>query len=180
MSERATSGANTTGTCWVGMRCAPSLRRVRLAASFPIASGDSRSPIRRAPDHQLSPETYLGSARAQYFSGKEPLADGTHTYAFGTLHPGNAEFSLSGTWTVHDEELTAGPGAQLRLNFLAAKVYLDVGGSGTVTSTVDGRTTPFDVRGAPDIYTVYSGPLKIKPLVLHVTPGLQLYSFTFG
>ena len=54
MSERATSGAKTMGTRWVGTLRAPRRRRVRRAASLPMASGDSRSARRRAPDHQPS------------------------------------------------------------------------------------------------------------------------------
>ena len=54
ISERATSGAKTIGTCCVGTRRAPSRRTVRRAASLPTDSGESRSPILRAPDHQLS------------------------------------------------------------------------------------------------------------------------------
>ncbi|MFL6062717.1 MAG: redoxin domain-containing protein, partial [Marmoricola sp.] len=132
------------------------------------------------PEHQVSPETYLGSARAQYYAGPQALKKGTRTFTFAKLHPGNAEFGLAGTWTVTPEELTSGPGAQLRLNFLAKKVYLDVGGTGTVSVTVDGRTTSYDVHGAPNIYTVYDGSLDIKPMVLRLSPGLEAYSFTFG
>ncbi len=54
ISVRAVSGAKTIGTRCVGTRRAPSRRSVRRAASLPTASGDSRSPSRRALDHQPS------------------------------------------------------------------------------------------------------------------------------
>ena len=45
---------NNGNACCVGTRRAPSRRSVRLAASAPTASGDSRSPSRRALDHHPS------------------------------------------------------------------------------------------------------------------------------
>jgi len=54
ISERATSGANTMGTRWVGTRRAPRRRKARRAASCPIDSGDSRSPMRLTLDDQES------------------------------------------------------------------------------------------------------------------------------
>ena len=79
------------------------------------------------------------------------------------------------------EDLTSGKNAAIELNFTAADVYLDVGGTGTITATVNGKPTSYRVSGAPDIYTLVnaghqeSGTLKVK-----LSPGLSAYSFTFG
>ena len=79
------------------------------------------------------------------------------------------------------ESITAGKGAGIALNFLADDVYLDVGGTGTLTVTVDGATTRYRVAGAPDIYPILrrdqqeSGVLQVD-----LSPGLSAYSFTFG
>ena len=60
-------------------------------------------------------------------------------------------------------------------------VGIDVGGTGTVTVTVDRTTTRYRVSGAPNIYPVLhrdhqdSGVLQVD-----LSPGLSAYSFTFG
>jgi hypothetical protein len=82
---------------------------------------------------------------------------------------------------VGGENLTSGKNAVIELNYTAADVYLDVGGRGTITATVNGKPTTYRVSGAPDIYTVVhlskqqSGTVKVA-----LSPGLNAYSFTFG
>jgi hypothetical protein len=57
---------------------------------------------------------------------------------------------LSGTWTIHAEEATAGGGAQLELSFLAQDVYLVMGGSGKVDVSINGlHTQTVTVSGIP-------------------------------
>jgi thiol-disulfide isomerase/thioredoxin len=131
------------------------------------------------PTEAQTPETYLGSARANSYVGATASA-GTSTFQFPKTVQTNG-WALSGGWTVGGEFLTSGQAATIRLNFLARNVYLDVGGTGTLTATVDGRTSTYRVSGAPNIYTVVSGP-QAKQRILDVTlsPGLQAYSFTFG
>jgi hypothetical protein len=130
-------------------------------------------------DALQTPETYLGSQRAQAYAGGA-LADGTRTYTLpSSLQP--STFGLGGTWTVGDESLTAGTDARLSLSFTASDVYLDVGGTGTLTVTVDGRTTTQHVSGAPDIHTLVDvkDPER-STLDVALSPGLEAYSFTFG
>ena len=135
----------------------------------------------RTPTSDQSPETYLGSDRAQYYENNgAPLTNGTHTYHY-PLNVDPGYFTLSGTWAVAGESITAGKDAGIALNFLADDIYLDVGGTGTLTVTVDGTTTRYPVSGAPNIYTILqrdrqeSGVLQVK-----LSPGLSAYSFTFG
>src|ERR1700760_161644 len=52
--ERAISGEKTMGTCCVVTERAPSLRRVRRAASAPMDSGDSSAAAERALEYQWS------------------------------------------------------------------------------------------------------------------------------
>ena len=131
------------------------------------------------PTQARTPETYLGSDRANSYVGDSP-ATGTSTLRFPATVPVNG-WALAGGWTVGGEFLTAGADARLRLHFLAREVYLDVGGTGTITATVDGRTTTYQVSGAPNIYTVVTGDSS-KQRILDVTlsPGLKAYSFTYG
>jgi hypothetical protein len=60
-------------------------------------------------------------------------------------------------------------------------VYLDVGGTGTLTVTADGTTKAIRVSGAPDIYTVATEqPAADGTVTIKLSPGLAAYSFTFG
>jgi cytochrome c biogenesis protein CcdA/thiol-disulfide isomerase/thioredoxin len=125
-----------------------------------------------------TPEIYLGSDRAQAYAGAP--GSGTRAFSFpATIPPG--EWALAGTWTIGHEDLTAGPSAVIKLNFTAADVYLDVGGTGTITATAGGQTTTFRVSGAPDIYPLASHKQPATGTVeVTLSPGLSAYSFTFG
>ncbi len=126
-----------------------------------------------------TPETYLDDQRASNYA-KGPLPSGTRKFAdTGTLP--DDSFGLTGTWNVGDESITAEDDAAIRLDFLADDVYLDVGGAGTITATVDGKTTSYPVSGAPNIYTLVSVPSQERSsLTVTLSPGLSAYSFTFG
>lgn len=90
-------------------------------------------------------------------------------------------FALTGTWTVDEESITAEKDAGIKLSFFASAVYLDVGGTGTITTSVDGRTTTHQVSGAPNIYTLVENPSPRNDTVtVTLSPGLTAYSFTFG
>lgn len=107
-----------------------------------------------------SPETYLGSERGG---------------------DGGAPVDLHGAWTTSSEYLTAGDNASLTLTYNASAVYLDVGGTGTVTATAGGVTKTIPVSGSPDIHAVVQTPAPQQGTVtLKLSPGLQAYSFTFG
>jgi cytochrome c biogenesis protein CcdA/thiol-disulfide isomerase/thioredoxin len=129
-----------------------------------------------SPDQ--TPETYLGSERADSYAGAS--GSGTDTFSFPTALPGN-DWALAGTWSVGSEALTSGKNAAIELNFEAADVYLDIGGTGTITATVDGKTETQRVSGAPDIYTLvhWKTPGQAT-LRVRLSPGLSAYSFTFG
>jgi thiol-disulfide isomerase/thioredoxin len=132
------------------------------------------------PQTAQSQETYLDSERGQFYAGQPALSQGTHSFSFVNQIADN-QFSLRGTWTVSTQYLTAGPGAALAQAFTASKVYLDVGGTGTLTAHVNGKVKTFQVSGAPNIYTVVDLPSSATGIVLiGVSPGLQVYSFTYG
>ena len=64
---------------------------------------------------------------------------------------------------------------------MARDVYLDVSGTGTLTATVDGKTTSYAVSGAPNIYTLVDrSAAERSTLTVTLSPGLEAYSFTFG
>jgi len=131
-------------------------------------------------DSDQTPETYLGSTRAQNYGGSGSLTNGTRAYSAPQGLEANT-FGLGGTWKIGGEDLTSVAGSTLGLAYTASKVYLDVGGTGTITATVGGVSTTYDVSGAPNIYTVVDGSsVSTGDLSITLSPGLNVYSFTFG
>jgi thiol-disulfide isomerase/thioredoxin len=157
-----------------------SLIRQLLSAAHP---GAALPPPTQVPDRTpaspgQTPETYLGSARADSYTGAG--GSGTHPFTFPPVIPDD-QWSIAGTWTIGSQAITARQNASIKLNFNASDVYLDVGGTGTITATVNGKTSTFRVSGAPDIYPVVhsAGPERAL-LQVRLSPGLSAYSFTFG
>ena len=130
-------------------------------------------------DRRQTPELYLGAKRARAFAGGTlPLGTGAFT---ATAPPAPNTFALSGTWTVGEEALTAGEDAAITLTYHAAKVYLNTSGTGTLTATDGGHTATLNVAGVPNIYSVLDRPAAGPgTLRIAVSPGLSVYSFTFG
>ena len=89
---------------------------------------------------------------------------------------------LSGTWTDHAQEATAGRGAELELGFLAQDVYLVLGGSGTLDVSVNGHAVQtIHVTGIPRLYTLYRAGSEVRgKMLLRASPGVQAFDFTFG
>jgi cytochrome c biogenesis protein CcdA/thiol-disulfide isomerase/thioredoxin len=147
------------------------------------------------PSEKVTPETYLGTARAEGWM-HAPIA-GTHDY--GTAPNGELamnEFALSGTWSIGEQPAQAVANAGIDVQFLAKNVYL-------VLSTPDGRGLPVrvvldgrtiaaadagaDVRGG--VVTVHGQRLyalvslaraERHRLSLRLAPGVTAYAFTFG
>jgi cytochrome c biogenesis protein CcdA/thiol-disulfide isomerase/thioredoxin len=127
-----------------------------------------------------TPESYLGAARVNNYAGDTPLSAGTATFSYPASVPPD-EFALTGTWDVADEALTARANAGITLNYQADDIHLDLAGTGTITATVDGKTTTYQVSGAPNIYTLlHRGTEERGLLRVTLSPGLSAYSFTFG
>ena len=129
-------------------------------------------------DPAQTPETYLGAERQQGYGGSTQYATGQFTEP-ATL-PANS-FGLSGAWAIGQQSITAGKGAAIKLAFHASAVYLDVGGTGTLTVSSGGKSKVIPVSGAPNIYTVATEqPAQNGTVTIGLSPGLQAYSFTFG
>ena len=135
----------------------------------------------KTPTGELSPETYVGYDELQYLDPPEVARDTPAVYHFPASLPLGA-LGLAGTWTDHAQEATAGSGAELELGFLAQDVYLVLGGTGTLEVSVNGHhTQTIDVGGIPRLYTLYqAGSATTGTLLLHASPGVQAYDFTFG
>jgi cytochrome c biogenesis protein CcdA/thiol-disulfide isomerase/thioredoxin len=157
------------------------IRQLLTAANPSVALPPATDVADKTPNNPLqTPETYLGSERAQTLANNVTLGSGDQTFTYPSAVPAD-DFALTGTWTVSDESLTAKSKAGIELNFDASNVYLDVGGTGTITTVVNGKVSTMAVSGAPDIYTVFSaGEPERTSLTVQLSPGLSAYSFTFG
>jgi hypothetical protein len=137
----------------------------------------------KTPAGQMNPETYIGYEELQYLDPPEVTHDAPAVYHFPASLPLGA-LGLAGTWTDHAQEATAGQGAELELGFLAQDIYLVLGGTGTLDVSVNGHhTQTIDVAGVPRLYTLYqaqAGSAGSGKLVLHASPGVEAYDFTFG
>jgi len=154
----------------------------RLIAS--LLHERSATPIGDATDQQgpTTPESYLGSERADSMANGPAVPDVDHLYRAGA-HPPLDAFELGGHWSVSSEAARADRSdSTLTLRFRAAKVFLVLAGDGTVSRSLDGRSLPpVVVSGTPRLYTLVSGPYRSDSvLTLRLTAGLQAYAFTFG
>jgi thiol-disulfide isomerase/thioredoxin len=131
-----------------------------------------------------SSETYLGYSHNLPVSGTEPepQQDRTVQYQYsGRLF--TDQIALAGTWTLGREWMTAGPGAELRFDYQARKVYLVVGGEGQIDVAVDGaHVNTVQVHGVPTLYQLTDVAPKGSRgvLTLKFGAGLEAYDFTFG
>jgi cytochrome c biogenesis protein CcdA/thiol-disulfide isomerase/thioredoxin len=121
-----------------------------------------------------TPETYVGSARAERWVPSTPR-NGTHTYSAPASLP-TSRFALGGTWRVTPEDATAVRAATLTAHVHARHVYLVLGGNGSVQ--VGGRTIRVTRQR---LYTLADYPrVGEHVLSLRFTPGVSAFAFTFG
>ena len=147
------------------------------------------------PSEEATPETYLGTARAERWS--TPPKTGTHDY--GATPPANlslSEFAFSGTWEIDAQPAKAIANAGIDVEFQAKNVYLVLSSEGErplpVQVLLDGRPIPAKDAGADvhngvvtvrreRLYTLVSLPRDERHrLSLRFAPGVTGYAFTFG
>ncbi len=131
-------------------------------------------------DSPRTPETYLGSSRASGFA-QGALQKGRHSFSFPSDLKADT-FALDGTWKVDSQSIAPadGPG-RLRLSYRGKQVNLVVSGEGDLTWRVNGRTHTAHVSGVPNgMELVRTDEVGSGVLELQASPGLELYSFTFG
>jgi cytochrome c biogenesis protein CcdA/thiol-disulfide isomerase/thioredoxin len=142
-----------------------------------------------------TPETYIGSDRAQSFASPEGMKAGyTATYSFPSSLNDNT-FAVSGLWDFQPQyatETTAGD--KLELSFEARDVYLVLAADSPVQATVSvtgvsGAAATEDAAadgsmtiGPARLYHVVHLPATgrgIVTITFH-SPGARAYAFTFG
>jgi cytochrome c biogenesis protein CcdA/thiol-disulfide isomerase/thioredoxin len=160
------------------------LIRTLLVAAHPGLKLPPRTDVANlTPTQVTNPESYVGYERIQYLQNTSaPVQNQAVTYQFPKSLATDF-FALSGVWNDHAQEATAGSNAKLELSYEDHDIYLVMGGSGTVTVSTGDGTAPktIEVTGVPRLYTLFhakstsAGTLQMK-----VSPGVQVYDFTFG
>ncbi|MEJ7797470.1 MAG: cytochrome c biogenesis protein DipZ [Solirubrobacteraceae bacterium] len=146
--------------------------------------------------HRATPETYLGSARAQSFSPVGPT-NGTRDYeaARGDELP-QSVFSLGGRWSVDDESARAVRGASITARVVGTAVYLVLSSEGDRPRKVEVRLDGRPISAADAGEDVRKGVVTVRRqrlyslvkldaieehvLTLRLDPGVSGYAFTFG
>jgi hypothetical protein len=108
----------------------------------------------------ISPETYLGSARAN-----------------------RSAFKLSGPWLEEEEKITAqGDDCTIEYDFLATNVYLVMSGYSKtpVEVTLDGKFDNKFIVDGDRKYDIVKTNYGKHHLLIKVPKGVSAYAFTFG
>lgn len=168
------------------------IRELLTEAGRAPGAGGSQPDGIAASDGVSTPESYLGSARADRFSNGLILP-GVHD--FGKLEPAQRDgLSYGGRWSIAADYATS-RGGELELRFGAKRVYLVLGSPGRnreVRLTLDGKeiapgdagrdVSGSEVRVADErLYELLdlSEPGR-HTLRLSPEAGVQAYAFTFG
>ncbi len=169
--------------------------RALLAEAGAQVGGKSHPTDVTTPSEVATPETYLGTERAQgWIDGPK---SGTHDY--GPPPSGELtlnDFAFSGTWNIASQPAEALAGAGIDLEFEAKDVYLVLSSPGErplpVQVLLDGRTIPARLAGSDvhggvvtvrrqRLYSLVSLPGDARHrLSLRFAPGVTGYAFTFG
>ncbi len=149
------------------------------------------------PSNSISPETYLGSSRMQYYYPAGNLGNGSNNFTLSNNLSQNS-FSIGGLWTIENEFAVANNHASLNYNFTADKVYIILNPGaikpGIVRILFDGKPISSNEAGADvnnsqvkvDSDRLYSivdlhGKYENHIVTLEfLSQGIQVFTFTFG
>jgi cytochrome c biogenesis protein CcdA/thiol-disulfide isomerase/thioredoxin len=169
--------------------------RALLAERGSKVGGRGRPQDVLVPSQQTTPETYVGTARAEGWLHAPKL--GLNDYGGPvTAAPALNQFVLSGRWQIGEQPATAVASAAIDVEFQARHVYLVLSSPHerplTVQVLLDGRPinasdSGADVRGGlatvrrQRLYSLVSLPRERRAhLTLRFAPGLSAFAFTFG
>lgn len=150
----------------------------------------------QTPSGQISPETYVGAKRMQYYYQGENTGTVSQNFKLSE-NLSDDSFSFGGNWNITDEEATAGKNAVLNYNFSADKVFLvlrpNFSKNGKIKVFIDGKPTDNSNAGSD----VVGGQIQIDQdrlynlidlknhsgrhiLKLEFDSGISAFAFTFG
>jgi cytochrome c biogenesis protein CcdA/thiol-disulfide isomerase/thioredoxin len=128
----------------------------------------------------ITQETYLSLGQMKNYGGAGSYAAGTHGFSFPVSLAADS-FALDGDWHLSFNGINAPTGGRIRLNYHASQVRLVVGGTGWIRYTVDGKAHKQEIGGFPNSYELTETPtIERGTVTLSASPGVTLYSFTFG
>ncbi|HET6571597.1 MAG TPA: cytochrome c biogenesis protein DipZ [Solirubrobacterales bacterium] len=168
------------------------IRELLAEAGHRVGAGGSGARGIEASAGVTTPESYLGSLRADRFVNG-PISAGTQDFGKPAT-PSTDQLAYSGRWKVEPESATAAGGA-LELSFGARRVYLVLGSPGQsrrVRVLLDGRPIPDRLAGSDvhhGVVTVSGQRLydlvdlpQVEERTLRLVPeaGVMGYAFTFG
>lgn len=144
----------------------------------------SDSIVAPTPSRGISPETYFGASRNEFFGNGVSQYRGQRAYTFPeNLEPNH--FSLSGTWVTDAEYAQPrGTDGALRYPFRAKNIYI-VAESDTPTDIevyIDGAYSHTITVQASMLYSIYEHAAVEEHLLELRFPqgGTRIYAFTFG
>jgi len=150
------------------------------------------------PNTPLSPETYLGSNRMEYYFPSGNIGNGVHNFNLSDQLPQHS-FSFGGEWNIMSEYAVSGKDATLEYNFLADKVFLVLrperaGAIASMRIYIDGKIADETNAGSDvkdgmvtidndRLYNLinFKGTGGNHKLRLEFeNPGTMVFAFTFG
>jgi cytochrome c biogenesis protein CcdA/thiol-disulfide isomerase/thioredoxin len=168
------------------------IRQLLKEAGRDPGKGESGARGQTVSSGVTTPESYLGSARAENFSNGT-IIDGVHD--FGKLKPpGQDGLSFGGKWNISPDYATAN-GGEIELKFGAKRVFLVLGSPDrprTMKVMLDGRSIPKADQGkdvkdgtvtidGERLYNLVDMPdAGDHTLTLVPQVGVEAYAFTFG
>jgi cytochrome c biogenesis protein CcdA/thiol-disulfide isomerase/thioredoxin len=148
----------------------------------------------RASAAVQTPESYLGSARAERFTNG-PIRPGLRDFGNAPAQPPANALSYGGRWAISRDAARADARAELVLDFTARRVFCVLGSprvARSLTVQLDGKPIAARIAGA-DVRNGRAriGPQRLYRLVelpkaahhvlrLAFEPGISGYAFTFG
>jgi cytochrome c biogenesis protein CcdA/thiol-disulfide isomerase/thioredoxin len=128
----------------------------------------------------ITPETYLSLGAVKNYGGAGSYPAGASDFSFPKSLASDS-FALDGDWNLTFNGISASKGGSIRDNYHASEVRIVAGGTGTVKYTVDGKTFTQEISGFPNSYQLVKTPsIESGTATVVVSPGVTVYSFTFG
>ncbi len=139
-----------------------------------------------SPQTQISPESYLGARRAQYFYPTGTLSSAQQSFTLATDLPPNT-FSFGGSWNITDNYAATTSNSQLEYHFTASKVYVVLRPGNNKDASVkvflDDHLVNTISIDSSKLYPLINSPGAPSARLLRLefsSPGIEAYAFTFG
>ena len=169
------------------------IRSLLREAGQPNLGAGARATAEAPSAGRITPETYLGAARATgWVTAVHP---GDQDYGAAPSNLAANQFAYAGHWGITDEDATSGAGGEIDMEFNARRVFLVLGSpdrARQIQVLLDGRPIPAKLAGddvhrgrvtvrAQRLYRLVDLPaVSQHRLTLIFDPGISGYAFTFG